>query len=87
MTISYSACSAAHCAVPTGTHFCVLLALEPDQKSLKSHSNPLAESSKIYGSLSNGITEGFRRVITSKSTFQADAKKDVRNRILLTDPI
>ena len=59
MTILYYACSEAHCAVPTGTSFPVLLALEPDQKSLKSFSNPLAESTKIWGPLSRGLLNDF----------------------------
>tara|TARA_B100000929_G_scaffold267601_1_gene235916 strand:+ start:11 stop:403 length:393 start_codon:yes stop_codon:yes gene_type:complete len=62
-TITYNACSGAHSVVPTGTPFSVLLALEPDQKSSKSFSNPLAENSKIWGPLSKGVTERFRRFL------------------------
>ena len=60
-TIPYYACSAAYCAVPTDTSFCVLLALEPDQKSPKSKRNPLAESTKICDPLSKGISFEFQR--------------------------
>ena len=45
--------------VPTGTPFSVLLALEPDQKSSESFSNPLAENSKIWGPLSKGVLNDF----------------------------
>ena len=45
--------------VPTGTPFSVLLALEPDPKSSKSFSNPLAERAINLGALSKGISEGF----------------------------
>ena len=54
-TILYNACSGAYCAVPIGTQFSVLLALEPDPKSSKSFSNLLAERAIKLGALSKGI--------------------------------
>ena len=56
-TFLYNACSGAYCAVPTGTPFSVLLALEPDPKSSKSFRNPLAERAINLGAHSKVITE------------------------------
>ena len=82
VTISYYACSAAHCAVPTDTSFCVLLALEPDPKSPKSKRNPLAESTNICDPLSNGSSFGFQRFWVRLQSKQNTKRCVGRNRTM-----